>query len=85
VRTFQEKDVKTAEIVQSGGAQLVKLPKESHVEGDTVVIRHEGNAIILEPLKPTAWPPGFFERIHIEDPAFERPPQGPVPPAPNLG
>jgi hypothetical protein len=26
----------------------------------------------LEPLKPQAWPAGFFDQIHIADPEFER-------------
>ncbi len=73
-----------AEIVQSNGSQLVKLPPEFHLEGDTVAIRRQGEALILEPAKPSRWPDGFFDRIFIEDPAFARQPQGPVPPAPNL-
>jgi hypothetical protein len=76
--------MKVAEIIRANGRQLVKLPEEFHVEGDTVSIRRQGEAIILEPVKSTAWPPGFFDRIRIDDPAFERPPQGQVPPAPNL-
>lgn len=33
---------------------------------------------------PSTWPAGFLGEIHITDPAFERPPQGELPPAPNL-
>jgi virulence-associated protein VagC len=77
--------MKVAEIVRANGAQLVKLPEEFHLEGDTVSIRRQGEAIVLEPAKPTTWPLGFFERIYIDDPAFARPPQGQVPPAPRLG
>jgi antitoxin VapB len=73
-----------AEIVRANGSQLVKLPKEFHLEGDTVSIRRQGEAIVLEPIKRTAWPPGFFDQIHIHDPAFARPPQGQMPPAPRL-
>jgi antitoxin VapB len=76
--------MKVAEIVRAGGSQLVRLPEESHLEGDSVSIRRQGEAIILEPVKADAWPPGFFDRIRIDDPAFERPPQGEVPPAPQL-
>jgi hypothetical protein len=37
------------------------------------------------PAKPLdAWPPGFFEAIQIDDPAFTRPEQGQMPPAPVL-
>ena len=31
------------------------------------------------------WPEGFFDKIHIDDPTFKRPDQGPMPPAPVLG
>lgn len=76
--------MKVAEIVRDNGSQLVKLPEEFHLEGDTVFIRRQGQAIVLEPVKPATWPPGFFDQIHIADPAFSRPLQGKVPPAPTL-
>jgi len=76
--------MRIAEIVRTDGSQWVKLPEDYHLEGDTVSIRRQGEAIVLEPVRPTTWPPGFFDRIHIDDPAFTRPPQGPVPPAPKL-
>ncbi len=65
-----------AEIVEANGYQLVKLPQEFHLEGDTVSIRRLGESIILEPAKPSTWPVGFFDRIFIEDPSFTRQPQG---------
>jgi hypothetical protein len=74
-----------AEIVKADGYQLVRLPEGFRLEGDTVSIRRQGEAIVLEPVKPATWPPGFFDRIRIEDPAFARPSQGAVPPAPQLG
>ena len=73
-----------AQVVQSDGFQLVKLPREFHLDGDTVAVRRQGEAIVLEPVKGATWPDGFFERIQIGDPAFARPPQGQLPPAPNL-
>jgi len=76
--------MKVAEIVRADGAQLVKLPEGFQLEGDIVSIRRQGKAIVLEPVKPATWPPGFFEQIRIDDPAFARPPQGQVPPAPRL-
>ncbi len=76
--------MKTAVISRTGGVQTVKLPEEFHFEGDTVSIRREGEAVILEPLKPATWPPGFFDRIRIDDPSFTRPDQGQVPPAPSF-
>ena len=77
--------MKFAEIVRVDGSQLVRLPEEFRLEGDTVSIRRQGEAIVLEPVKPATWPPGFFDRIRIDDPAFARPSQGPVPPAPQQG
>jgi virulence-associated protein VagC len=76
--------MKVAEIVRAEGSQLVRLPEEFHLEGDTVPIRRQGDAIVLEPVKAATWPPGFFDRIRIDDPTFTRPSQGPVPPAPRL-
>jgi antitoxin VapB len=76
--------MKTTEIVRADGSQLVRLPGEFQLEGDTVSIRRQGEAIVLEPIKPATWPPGFFDRIRIDDPAFARPSQGQVPPVPKL-
>jgi virulence-associated protein VagC len=76
--------MRIAEIVQANGAQLVKLPQEFHLQGNTVSIRRQGDALILEPAKPSAWPEGFFDRVFIEDRSFTRQPQGAVPPAPKL-
>jgi hypothetical protein len=74
----------TAEIIHTDGTQAVKLPEGFRFEGDIVSIRREGEAVILEPLKPLNWPPGFFDHIRIDDPAFARPEQGLVPRAPSL-
>ncbi|MBL8792759.1 MAG: hypothetical protein JNM56_02515 [Planctomycetia bacterium] len=62
----------TTEIVRVNGTQSVKLPDGYQFQGDTVSIRRDGEAVILEPLKPTPWPPGFFDSIRIDDPAFKR-------------
>jgi virulence-associated protein VagC len=74
-----------AEIVHIGDGQAVKLPEEFRFETESVSIRREGEAVILEPMKPSAWPKGFFEAIRIDDPTFDRADQGLVPPAPALG
>ena len=44
--------MKTAEILRTNGRQAVTLPDEFQFEGDTVSIRREGEAVILEPVKP---------------------------------
>jgi hypothetical protein len=68
--------MKLAEILRRDGCQLVKLPDEFQLEGDMVSIRRQGESLVLEPIKSSQWPPGFFDRIRIDDPAFARPPQG---------
>jgi virulence-associated protein VagC len=70
----------TAQVISFDGEQAVKLPAEFRVSSDSLSIRKDGDAIILEPLKPLDWPEGFFQEIHIDDPAFVRPPQGQMPP-----
>jgi virulence-associated protein VagC len=72
------------EITHSADGQFVRLPSEFRFHTSSVSIRREGTAIILEPVKPTTWPEGFFEKIRIDDPAFTRPDQGPMPPPPVL-
>ncbi len=76
--------MKTTDVISIGGRQAVRLPDEFRFADATVSIRKEGEAIILEPVKPSTWPVGFFENIRIDDPAFVRPPQGETPPAPAI-
>ena len=74
----------TAKLFTTGGSQAVRLPKDFRFEGNEVLIRREGHAVILEPVKRSKWPKGFFESIRISDPAFKRQPQGKMPPAPKF-
>ncbi len=76
--------MKTVEIVKTGNGQAVPLPEEFHFETAAVSIRCEGDAVILEPVKPACWPAHFFDDIRIDDPAFGRPDQESTPPAPSL-
>jgi hypothetical protein len=46
----------------NGRSQAVRLPKEFRFEGGEVSVRREGDAMILEPLKPRAWPKGYWRR-----------------------
>lgn len=71
---------KTAELLNTDQGQIVRLPDEFRLPGPRVSIRRDGNAVVLEPIKTSDWPPGFFEAIRINDPAFERPDQGELPP-----
>lgn len=71
-------------VFQYGDGQVVRLPSGFEFAAQEIAIRREGQAVILEPIKPAAWPDNFFESIRIDDPAFTRPPQGDLPPAPEL-
>jgi virulence-associated protein VagC len=66
----------TADIIETDQGQIVRLPDEFRFETRSVSIRCVGQAVILEPTKPTTWPEAFFEAIRIDDPSFVRPPQG---------
>jgi virulence-associated protein VagC len=70
--------METASLITSNGHQTVVLPMGISLPGDVAVVRKDGDAVILEPTRPNAWPVGFFEAIRVDDPAFERPEQGPL-------
>ena len=76
--------MKTAEIIETRDGQAVCLRDEFRFNAKQVSIRRQGDAVILEPLRPTTWPDGFFDQIRIDDPAFVRPPQGETPPSPSF-
>jgi len=65
---------KTAKLFWTGRSQAVRLPKEFRFEGDTVVVRREGNVVILEPAR--GWPEGYVESFTGVPDDFVRPPQG---------
>jgi hypothetical protein len=54
--------VATAKLFSNGRSQAVRLPKEFRFEGNEVSVRREGDAVILEPLKPRTWPKGYWRR-----------------------
>lgn len=39
-----------AKLFQNGGSQAVRLPKECRLAGDEVLIRKDGNQLIIEPI-----------------------------------
>jgi antitoxin VapB len=65
---------KTAKLFWTGRSQAVRLPKEFRFDGDTVLVRREGNAVILEPAR--GWPEGYVESFTGVPDDFVRPPQG---------
>jgi virulence-associated protein VagC len=72
--------METATVTVEGDRQTVRLPRSVHLPS-TVFVRQDGESVVLEPAKPKTWPEGFFDSIHVTDPAFERPEQGQLPPA----
>ena len=74
----------TTEVIRNGDAQLVRLPTGFEFAGNEVAIRREGDAVVIEPIKTSTWPPSFFDRIRIDDPAFVRPDQGSMPEPPRF-
>jgi virulence-associated protein VagC len=74
----------TTQVFQNGDSQSVRLPSGFEFADKEVAIRRDGEAVILEPIKRTAWPKDFFTQIRIDDPAFCRPDQGEMPAAPQI-
>ena len=75
--------METATVTSEGDFQTVRLPKSVHLP-KTVFVRQDRDTVVLEPAKPKTWVNGFFESIHVTDPAFERPEQGQLPPVKQL-
>lgn len=60
-----------AKLFANGRSQAVRLPKEFRMPGSEVLVRREGDRIILEPLRDEAvdaigWPIGFFAKLRAE-------------------
>lgn len=65
---------KLAKVFWTGRSQAVRLPKEFRFGGDTVLVRREGGAVILEPADD--WPEGYVESFSGMPELFARPAQG---------
>jgi virulence-associated protein VagC len=76
--------MKTAVVIETTNGQAVQIPDEFRFQTDRVGVRRQGDAVVLEPLKPATWPDGFFDAIYIDDPAFARADQGVMPTVPTL-
>ena len=48
-----------AKLFQNGGSQAVRLPKECRLAGEEVLIRKEGQQLIIEPIDK-GWSPRFL-------------------------
>ena len=58
-----QKGSSRAKLFHNGRSQAVRLPKEFRFKGKEVTIRREGEAVILEPIKTSSWPRGYWERL----------------------
>ena len=65
-----------ARVFTTGRSQAVRLPKEFRFETETVLVRRQGNAVILEPVHE--WPDNYVESFCGVPDDFERPDQGKV-------
>jgi antitoxin VapB len=65
---------KRARVFWTGRSQAVCLPKEFRFESETVVVRREGAAVVLEPADE--WPAGYVESFSGVPEDFVRPAQG---------
>jgi antitoxin VapB len=63
-----------AKVFWTGRSQAIRLPKEFRVATDTVLVRREGSALVIEPADE--WPEGWVESFAGVPDAFERPSQG---------
>ena len=72
-----------AKVFWTGRSQAVRLPKEYRFDTDTVSVRREGTAVILEPADE--WPEGYVESFTGVPENFRRPEQGEVDEREKLG
>jgi antitoxin VapB len=63
-----------ARVFWTGRSQAVRLPKEFRFDVDTLLVRREGNAVILEPID--AWPEGYVASFAGVPDDLRRSPQG---------
>jgi virulence-associated protein VagC len=61
--------MKTAEVIETDGVQAIQLPEEFHLPGKWVQVRRQGEAIMLLPVVPSAWPADFLETLWNSDEA----------------
>ncbi len=71
-----------ARVFWTGRSQAVRLPKEFRFDTDTVLVRREGRAVVLEPA--SQWPDRWVESFAGVPDDFVRPPQGEVEKRPSL-
>ena len=65
---------KRAKLFWTGRSQAVRLPKEFRFSGESVSVRRDGDAVILE--ATDQWPAGYVESFAGIPADFDRPNQG---------
>jgi len=65
---------KKAKVFWTGRSQAIRLPKEFRFQTDTVLVRRQGRAVVLEPSHE--WPDGYVESFAGLPEDFARPSQG---------
>jgi len=65
---------KKAKVFWTGRSQAIRLPKEFRFQTDTVLVRREGSAVVVEPAH--SWPDGYVESFAGLPEDFSRPAQG---------
>jgi antitoxin VapB len=65
---------KKARVFWTGRSQAVRLPKEFRFQTDTVLVRRQGLAVVVEPAHE--WPEGYVQSFAGVPDDFARPPQG---------
>jgi antitoxin VapB len=74
---------KKARVFWTGRSQAIRLPKEFRFDTDVVLVRREGQAVIVEPAHE--WPDEYVESFAGVPEDFTRPPQGAVEKRTSLG
>jgi len=67
---------KKAKVFWTGRSQAIRLPKEFRFNTDTVLVRRQGRAVVVEPAHE--WPEGYVESFAGLAEDFTRPAQGPL-------
>jgi antitoxin VapB len=67
---------KRAKVFWTGRSQAIRLPKEFRFQTDTVLVRRQGRAVVVEPAHE--WPEGYVESFAGLPEGFSRPRQGKV-------
>ncbi|MEM1158528.1 MAG: hypothetical protein AAF649_01680 [Verrucomicrobiota bacterium] len=65
-------------VFKSGNSMALRLPRALGAAEGSMLIEKRDDGWLVKPVPETKWPADFFDKICIEDPAFERPDQGTV-------